>query len=91
MACTLQMGRRRFKHRCAIPFANRQELIERLNSPDGAVIRSVCQREGEPNRFSVSGTRQSIRRDGANQYRLFSAFREVIDRGSEFLKPVLRS
>lgn len=89
MACTLQMGRRRFKHRCAIPFANRQELIERLNSPDGAVIRSVCQREGEPIAFLFPGQGNQFVGMGANQYRLFSAFREVIDRGSEFLKPVL--
>jgi acyl transferase domain-containing protein/acyl carrier protein len=89
MACTLQMGRRRFKHRCAIPFANRQEFIERLNSPDGAVIRSVCQREGEPITFLFPGQGNQFVGMGANQYRLFPAFREVIDRGSEFLKPML--
>lgn len=89
MACTLQMGRRRFKHRCAIPFASRQELIERLNSPDGAVIRSVCQREGEPITFLFPGQGNQFVGMGANQYRLFAAFREVIDCGCKLLKPIL--
>lgn len=92
VAYTLQVGRRAFEHRRAVPCADVDDAVRALESGDR---NRVCTRKHEgraaPVVFMFPGQGSQYRHMAAELYRTEASFRRDVDTCTEILTPILKA